>query len=171
MPRSDLLAKAQTVIVRRVAPGIFGHGGAEQLLDMGTEGALDDETGDVVGRVDDAVALAPAGGAGLFRFILDLTAGPSQQAFEVGNRLLEDVAEDGDADLGLVVVIADALEALTDLVRQGDAVDQRVGLEQAAIVFRDVELLVAPVDGTATGHGNSAIPGAGCRGLHARRPA
>ena len=74
--------------------------------------------------------------------------------FEVGNALLEDVAEDfhvdelADAVGGVaVVVLGEFLEALADLVGHTQGVEEVVLGVQPAVVLPDVEVFVAAIDG------------------------
>ncbi len=84
------------------------------------------------------------------------------QPFEVGDGLLEDVAEDIDinhrADFGVlvgvghfaggaVIVIAEVLEMGADLVRHLEGVQRRVGGEEAAVVGGDVQAGIAFING------------------------
>ena len=84
------------------------------------------------------------------------------QAFEVGDGLLEDVAEDvhvydradggalggvGYLAGGAVVVVAQFLEMGADLVRHLEGVQGRIGGEEAAVVGGDVQAGVAFVNG------------------------
>ena len=84
------------------------------------------------------------------------------QPFEVGDGLLEDVAEDIDINdrpdfgvlvsfgyfaRGAVIVIAEVFEIGADLVGHLEGVQRRVGGEEAAVVSGDVQSGVAFVNG------------------------
>ena len=125
---------------------VVAHDAVERLRQMRAERLGHDEAGDVVGGIDHPVPLAPPAGAGRLLGRLLLAARLRLQALDVGDRLLEDVAEDGDGNLRGEVVPADRVKAFADGIGQAQRVDRGIGLEQAAIVARDPQRLAALVD-------------------------
>ena len=121
---------------------------------------LDDVPRDEGGRVERALFLA----AGLVLFLasrFDKAVQFVADLFQVGDRLLENVAEDFDVDqrgmtirIGLggdfggrsIFVFAQIAKVGTDRVRHLQAVDQRVVSKQPAVVLRDFQMVVADVD-------------------------
>lgn len=73
-------------------------------------------------------------------------AGQFVKFFEVADGLLEDVAEDVNADLGGEVVFAERLEQSTGIVRQNQAVENGVGAKQTAVGGGNVQRRIAFVD-------------------------
>ncbi len=130
----------------RARLGMIADDAGEGFRQMRAERLGHDEAGDVVGRIDHPVPLAPPAGSGRLLGRLVLAPRLRLQPFDVGDRLLEDVAEDGDGDLRGEVVAADRMEAFADGIRQAQPVDRGIGLEQAAIVARDPQRLAALVD-------------------------
>ncbi len=132
---------------------VGGAHGFAAVVQVAAEGLLDDEGGDAVGRVDDALFFAlaadAAAGGGFFlqRPEIEIfAAGQFVKFFEVGDGLLEDVAEDVNADLGGEVVFAERLEQSTGVVRQNQAVENGVGAKQTAVVGGNVQRRIAFVD-------------------------
>ena len=108
------------------------------------------------------------------------------QAFEVGDGLLEDVAEDvhvndradfgvlvpfGHFARGAVIVIAEVLEMGADLVRHLEGVQRRIGGEEAAVVGGDVQAGIAFVNGAEQAAEVEPDGLRDCKGRGARRRA
>ena len=143
--------------------GLLGMLAAERLeavVQDAAKGLADDVAGDEGGRVERPFLLAAAGVLSPVEPLgeaVQLVAEPLQ----VGDRLLEDVAEDIDVDeLGAVarlvgclvrrpvVVGGEILEIAADLVGDGEPVEIGIVGEQPAVVGRDVQGGVADVDRT-----------------------
>ena len=101
---------------------------------------LDKKAGDDVGRIDDALAFA------LGDFRRRFAAAFGAQFFQIGDRLLENVAEHRHRDFAPVVPVRQACELLGQLVRQYHRVGDRVGRKQSAIIGPDAAAFVANVD-------------------------
>ena len=122
--------------------------GFKALFDDAAQGLPDDVAGDESGGVEGAFLFAA--GFGLVVIGGDAALGDGlAEAFEVGDGLLEDVAEDvhvddgtnlggfvlvGDFAGGAVVEIAEILEMGANLVGHVEVVEGRVGGEEAAVV-------------------------------------
>jgi len=120
-----------------------GHRG-ESILQAPTERVFDDVAGDVPRRVIDA------GPFSLARNLLlrgrEHRFGIGADVFQVGNRLLEQVAQHVDVHFVAKVVVADLPEEIRPIVVQFQVVDFVVVLEQPAVVRADVESPVSLVD-------------------------
>jgi hypothetical protein len=134
------------------------EGGAQRGVDEGV-----DDGG--VGVID-ALGLAAARGAAAAVELggVGLEAlGP--ELLDVLDAPLEDPAEDVDGQLVLEVEAADGLEDLRPVAFELEprVVEDRVGLEEVAVIARDAEPLVAAVDGAE--EELEDVPGrCGCRG-------
>ena len=148
----DLDGPQHLQVIQPDAPaGLVGEGpgatGSMAGLDPGqargepaADGAGDDEAGDEVRGVEDAVAFAPGalpvGG---------LTADGGADGLQVGDGLLEDVAEDVDVEVGLEVVAGQGRDAVQALVGHLEPVEFRVFGEEPTVVAVDLHRRQAPV--------------------------
>ena len=108
---------------------------------MPSDRLFDDEPRDEVGRVDHAFALLLRC-AGRRRG--DLRGG--LLVLDVGDRLLENVAENVDRYLAFEIVIGDCGELFDQVIGQAESVDQRIRAEQATVVLWDIFGRTALVD-------------------------
>ena len=110
------------------------------FLQRAPDRLLDDEARHHVGRVDDAFALA-------FRDLgRRLAATLGLEPFDVGDGLLEDVAEHGDRHFAPVVPGAERCDVFGEAVGQQQGVDDGIVGEQAAVVGRYRHVVLAAID-------------------------
>ena len=99
-------------------------------------GVFNDVLGDVLWCVENAVFLALADGG---RFALLELGG---NFFDLGQRVLEDMAKDVDIDIALEVVVGNLLTvAHQHLIGDGKAIEDFIRLEEATVVCKDLVVL------------------------------
>ena len=119
---------------------MFCEQSAETLRERNTDSALDQELRDDIRRIDDAELLL----LGNLRRLL--AAADRAQPLDIGDRLLEDVTENGDRHVAAIVPIGERGELFGQVIRQNDLVGNGIGSEQAAVIGPDAAALVANVD-------------------------
>ena len=107
------------------------HSAARRSSSERADRALDQKARHHVRRIDDAFALALRDRGRRFALALGL------QPFDVGDRLLENMAENGDRHFAPIVPLAELGDILRERVRQDERVGERVFCEQAAIIGPD----------------------------------
>ena len=119
--------------------------------DDGVDRLLDDKAGDVVGRVDHAVALALAvhaafaDGRAAERELHHIAR--AGNALQVADALFKNAAQHGHADLLRVVITGQLHEAFDQFVADREAIKRGIGRKQAAVVGRYFQVRVAHVNG------------------------
>jgi hypothetical protein len=126
----------QTGLVRQGA----GLAGAMPGLDLrvtlgqpAADGACDHEAGDEIRGVEDAVALASRALP-----VVALAANLGADGFQVGDRLLEDVTQDVDVQIGLEVVVRECTDAVERGIGHHQGIERGILGEQTAVVGVDL---------------------------------
>ena len=144
LPEGDLARRLRLVHAMR------GPKRGAAFVERKRNRALDEKARHHVGRIDDPRALAFRDGGRRLALAVRL------QLLDVGDRLLENMAEDGDRHFAPIIPLAELRDVLRQRIRQHERVGNFVLRKEAAVIRPDRQPFVAAIDGAEKRAENSS---------------